>query len=92
MLTPNLVDIILIAYGHDRVWPQFVLGHEYTWAQSCMGTIMYGHNRVHAQSYLDTTMYRHNRIWKQSCVAQSCIIATHPTKFTSISWYEMSVY
>ena len=42
--------LVIIAHGHDRVWPQFELGHEYTWAQSCMGTIVY------AQSFLGTIM------------------------------------
>ena len=42
-------------------------------------------------------MSRHNHVWAQSSLgtvmwAQSCIIATYPTKFTSLSWYEMSIY
>ena len=52
-------------------------------------------------------MYWHNHVWTQSCIgtiesgyslvvtfmwAQSCIIATYPTNFTSLFWYEMLVY
>ena len=72
------------------------LGHECTWASSCMGTIVYGNNRVWAQSFLDTIMYWHNRVWAQSCghsrMGTTCIIATYPTKLTSLFWFEMPVY
>ena len=86
-LTHNLVDTIIyniiIVQGHDRVWPQFVLGHQCVWAQSCMCTIMWAQHvwaqmcldtkgseckRVSAQTCLGTYGCGHKRIWAQRCV------------------------
>ena len=70
-LTHNLVDTshgghnyynIIIVQGHDRDWPQLVLGHKRVWAQPCMCTIMW------TQSCLSTNVSRYKRVWVQTCV------------------------
>ena len=59
-------------------------GHSRVWPHA----IAWGHNHVWTQSCIGTIESMHSQlvVW-----AQSCIIATYPTKFTSLSWYEMYV-